>query len=73
MQRRDLIAGAAVLPAVALLQRLVTAAAMGAVPAVTPAALAPGTPFDPTTVHARARALSEQPYQADKVGICRIH
>ena len=64
MQRRDLIAGAAVLPAVALLQRLVTAPAMGALPAVTPAAQASGTPFDPTTVHARARALSELPYQA---------
>ena len=64
MQRRDLIAGAAAFPAVALLQQLVTAPAMGAVPAVTPAALASGTPFDPTTVRARARALAEQPYQA---------
>ena len=64
MQRRDLIAGAAALPVAALLQQLVTAPAMGAVPAVTPAALASGTPFDPTTVRARARALAEQPYQA---------
>jgi periplasmic glucans biosynthesis protein len=72
MQRRELIAGAATLPATVLLDRLALARAQAAAPnaAPHPASHSPGPPpvrampFDATTVPARASALAARPYQA---------